>query len=114
MITLAEQNPETYERLKASRIDYSRLPEHMQGAARRYIERGITPGDFLTAVICNDLVGAIQRADDVNTAAMRDWVMFFYNDAPSGCWGSSAAMDDWIAYHRAENGHGDAAIGGAV
>ena len=33
---------------------------------RRYIEHGIPPGHFLTAVIEKDLCGASERADDEN------------------------------------------------
>lgn len=73
-----------------------RLPERMRDGIVRYIERGIPPGHFLTAVICNDLKGAFQRADDENTALMRNYVSFFYNYAPGDCWGSKQEMDDWI------------------
>jgi large subunit ribosomal protein L9 len=36
----------------------------MIGGLRRYIENGIGPGDFLWAVLTNDLRGAIERADE--------------------------------------------------
>ena len=78
-------------------VNYDKIPSHMQGAAQRYIENGIAPGSFLTAVICNDLMGAFERADEINAAAMRDWVIFFYNDAPSICWGSPDKFNAWIA-----------------
>ena len=78
-------------------INYTIIPSHMQASARRYIEQGIAPGSFLTAVICNDLAGAFGRADDINLASMRDWVSFFYNEAPAPCWGSKAKMDAWLA-----------------
>lgn len=77
-------------------IDYSRLPEHMRGGMRRYIENGIPPGSFQSAVLSNDLMGAYQKADDINTAAMRDYAMFLHNDAPGGCYGSPAHVEDWI------------------
>ena len=77
-------------------IDYSRLPEHMQDAARRYVEGGSRVGDFLTAVIHNDLFGAMRHADDINRDRLRDWCSFFYNEAPRDCYGSSEAMDAWI------------------
>ena len=77
-------------------INYSTLPEHMRDAARLYIEKGIPPGSFLQAVICNDLFGAFRRADDINQAAMLAWVRFFYNEAPSGCWGSAEHFSDWL------------------
>lgn len=78
-------------------IDYTRIPAHMQDTARRYIERGIPGGSFFTALVANDLMGAFQRADDANTAAMRDWCAFLYNEAPQACWGSPEMVDAWIA-----------------
>ena len=78
-------------------FDYTRIPAHMQNTARLYIEQGIPPGSFLQAVICNDLFGAYRRADDINQAAMRDWVVFFYNEAPGDCWGSVERFSAWIA-----------------
>ena len=77
-------------------VDYRSLPPGMVGGAQRYIEHGIKPGDFLCRVFSNDLVGAYSRADNINTAAMRTWAAFLYNEAPRGCWGSEEAMADWI------------------
>lgn len=76
--------------------DYSRLPAHMRGAAQRYVEKGIPPGSFLTAVLSNDFKGAFARADDANISAMRDWAMWLYNDAPCGCQGSPESVSAWI------------------
>jgi len=66
------------------------------GGMQRYIEKGIAPGDFLTAVICNDLTESFARADDINRGIMFDIVCFMYNEAPSLCWGSREIMDAWI------------------
>lgn len=77
-------------------VDYSKLPEHMQGAAQRYVEKGLHPGDFLTAVICNDLHGAVAHADDDNARALKEWVQFFYWEAPGQCWKSKEAMFAWM------------------
>jgi hypothetical protein len=77
-------------------INYAMLPVHMRDSARLYIERGIPGGSFMTALFSNDLLGAFQRADDTNTAAMRSWASFLYNEAPRGCYGSPEAVKDWI------------------
>ena len=76
--------------------NYSKLPPHMQDAAKRYVEKGIPPGHFLTAVICNDLLGAVSHADDTNVKALKTWVQFFYNEAPGGCWKSKEVMNAWV------------------
>ena len=78
-------------------INYSKLPEHMQGAARRYIEKGHPPGQFLTAVICNDLFKAVGHADEENQKALVTWVKFFYNEAPGECWRDKENMDAWMS-----------------
>jgi hypothetical protein len=77
-------------------ISYSKLPPHMQNTARLYVEKGIPGGSFFTAVVSNDLMQAFSRADDTNTAAMRDWVMWLYNDAPCWCHGSPERVREWI------------------
>lgn len=76
------------------------IPAYMVGAVKRYILQGIPPGSFLTAVISNDLREAFARADDDNATAMQGWVRFFYNYAPSGCWGSPERYSNWLAKFR--------------
>jgi len=75
---------------------WATIPEHMVEATRRYIERGIPPGGFLTAVICNDLVGAVARADEINAVRLVDWVRFFHMYAPATCWGDEYCFDKWV------------------
>lgn len=77
-------------------INYSALPEHCQGAVKRYVEKGIEPGGFLTSVIINNLRGAVGCADAINSLHLRDYVEFFYNEAPSECWGSMDKFNAWI------------------
>lgn len=38
------------------RFDGWNVPAHTRGGIVRYIDEGIPPGSFLTAIICNDLV----------------------------------------------------------
>lgn len=77
-------------------FNYDTFPtEHMKGAVRRWIEDGITPGSFLSAVIANDLKDACARADDVNRHALFEIVRWFYNEAPAGCWGRPEALSTW-------------------
>lgn len=81
----------------------------MHGGVLRYIEHGIRPGHFLTALFSNDLMESFGRADEANTAAMREWVGYIYNCAPVGCHGSPTRVAEWIARgglagHPAEQG----------
>jgi|15BtaG_2_1085339.scaffolds.fasta_scaffold00777_14 hypothetical protein len=81
------------------KVDYTKVPvDYMVPAVKRYIENGIMPGGFLTAVICNDLRGAIFKADTANQNAIKEWVLFFEWEAPAACWGSINSVDDWVAF----------------
>jgi hypothetical protein len=76
----------------------------MLAAIRRYVDDRIPPGDFLTAVICNDLKEACGRADDENMLVLPAYVAYFYNEAPSACWGSAQKMEAWL---DCDDGSGD-------
>lgn len=77
-------------------LRYDRLPQSLRGAAYRYVEYGILPGDFLIAVLSNDLKEACARADDDNRNRLFDIVSWFYNEAPSPCWGSPEKVRVWV------------------
>lgn len=77
-------------------MNYSKLPVHMVQGAKNYIEDGIPPGGFLTAVLENDLVGSFATADGVNQEAMFTWAEFLHNEAPIAAWGSREAVLRWI------------------
>lgn len=81
-------------------MDKFGVPEHLQGGIHRWIESGVVPGQFLQAVIRNDLFDAVARADDVSLGGLRTITLFFYNEAPGGCWGSPMKMREWIATHE--------------
>lgn len=76
------------------------IRDDMMGAIRRYIDHGINPGHFLSAVIDNDLKEAVGRADDENLENLPAFVSYFYNEAPSPCWGSPQNRKEWIAGHE--------------
>ena len=75
--------------------NYNKLPEHLQDNIKRYIEDGLQGGHFLTAVLSNDLTGAVNRADSGNRKALVDIVTWLYNEAPQGCWGSKENVENW-------------------
>lgn len=61
----------------------------------RYERNGYVPGHFVTAVLENDLCGAINRADKVNLAALIDTVRYLYNHVTAECWGSPEKVRAW-------------------
>jgi uncharacterized membrane protein len=78
-------------------MNMTKIPEYMRGGVERYVEFGIRPGNFLTALFSNDFMGAFMYADATNTAAMKDWANFLYNELPGSCWGSEEEVAAWIA-----------------
>ena len=77
-------------------INYSGLPEHCRAGMKRYIEEGIKPGNFLSAVLENDLMEALGRADVINRARIFDYALFLYNEAPRASYGSPKIVAAWI------------------
>ncbi len=75
--------------------DYDSIPKYMKESIEMYINKGIQPGQFLQAVICNDLKEAIGRADKESINLLPTYVSFFYNEAPSCCWGSKENFKNW-------------------
>ena len=62
----------------------------------RYVQHHCPTGDFLRAVLENDLLGACERADDINRYRLREIVRYCYNKLPAGCWGSKQRVKDWL------------------
>ena len=82
------------------------IPERMMGGIERWINHGIRPGSFLTAVLENNLVGAVSQADDENIRNLPAYVGYLYNEVDSMCWGSVKKVEEWEEYHiklREEN-----------
>lgn len=79
------------------------IPDYMGGGIERYIQQGVIPGDFLQAIITNDLKEAVGKADITNIKNLPAYVAYFYNEAPMGCWGSKKQMEDWIKQFKRKN-----------
>jgi hypothetical protein len=73
------------------------IPDRMMGGIRRWIEHRVPPGDFLMAVLRNDLQEACGRADDENLRNIPAYVAYLYNEAPRECWGSPEKVAIWKA-----------------
>ena len=72
------------------------LPDHMQDGVIRYIQHGVPPGSFLTAVFSNDLKGAVARADYINLRRIVDYAQYMMWHMPSVCQGSPEKVAEWI------------------
>lgn len=78
------------------------LPAYMEDAVIYYLLHHISPGSFLRAVLENDLREAVAQADQMNSARLKEWVQFFYNECPSACWGSPGDVQWWLAQRKIE------------
>jgi len=76
--------------------DGYRIPRYMRAGLIEYIEHRRPVGDFLTAVLANDLSKAAGHADLTNKAMLSAYPIFLYTYAPSGCWGSYTKVDEWL------------------
>lgn len=57
--------------------EYEAIPDLVRGGLERYVLYRIAPGQFLTAVICNDLRNAVARADKENISLLPLYVRWF-------------------------------------
>ena len=71
------------------------IPKVIKDSLDRYINEGIMPGSFLRAVLTNDLAGAVFKADSNNLAALKDIMLYVYNEVPANAWGSTATVADY-------------------
>ena len=76
---------------------YAGIPVNIVAGLDRYVHHGLDTGGFLHAVLCNDLFGAVARADSESLLALPEIVRYIFNDLPNGCWGSEEKVAAWQA-----------------
>ena len=75
--------------------EYDNIPDAILLAINNHVLRGQNCGHFVTAVLSNDLIEAVNRADDECQKCLRSIVRYLYNRCPGGCWGSKKKMEEW-------------------
>lgn len=83
------------EKLKNFEFRGEYIPEHMHQGIINWVVYGIRPGGFLNAIIENDLMDAVGKADPTNYTNIRALVGFFYNETPHVCHGSVEKAKRW-------------------
>ena len=71
--------------------------EHMEDSMYLWVNKGILPGSFGTALLLNSLSGAVMAADARNRIRIPEWVEWCYWNLPSSCWGSEEKVLAWEA-----------------
>jgi hypothetical protein len=78
------------------------IPPGMMPSILRYVDDGLPVGDFLRAVISNDLMGSVGRGDDINVKNLPAFCAYFHNHAPAECHGSQERYKAWIRKHETQ------------
>ncbi len=84
---------------EARRFMQRNIPHYMHAGIINYFERRIEPGGFLTSVLANDLMGAVQRADLQNGQLLMQYTQFLSGYVPgrhAGRWGSYEAVHNYL------------------
>jgi hypothetical protein len=75
---------------------YAKIPARIKQALDSYATDRAATGGFLRAVLENDLMRAMSRADLESRAALHDICVYVYNELPSGCWGDPETVRRWL------------------
>lgn len=84
------------------------FPARMRGPLARYLVCNLRPGDFLSALLSNDLYQACIRADDENSQLLRAYFHFLWLHAPALSWGSPQKFAAWLAIGEARRQQAEA------
>jgi hypothetical protein len=84
---------------------FGNIPAYMKEPILGYLLDGLEPGGFLYCVLCNDLHGAVIRADSNNSRMIGAYGKML-GLLPVEAWGSKEKVDAWIksgGYRRQNN-----------
>lgn len=72
------------------------MPPAIAAGFHAYVEHRRKVGGFLTAVLTNNLVLAVNRADAESTECLAQIVQYMFNELPSDSWGSREIVARWL------------------
>lgn len=84
-----------------SRFHERNIPTLTLKNINSYVQERIPVGNFLEAVLSNDLKGAVGTADNENLDALPAIVAYVRNHTPADCQGSPERYREWL-YPREE------------
>ena len=73
-----------------------RIPEAVKKGIDMFVNHGVRPGSFVTAVLENDLMRAWGQADLESRREMDSILRYVWYEIPSGSWGSPDRVEAWI------------------
>jgi len=72
------------------------IPIEVKATIDRYVKDKIPPGSFVRAVLANDFLEAVGRADVHNQRHLVSIAAYIYNNIPSNCHGSYKIVNAWL------------------
>lgn len=78
------------------------IPLALREGLFRYVSNGVKPGDFLTAVLENNLKMAYWLADPNSRTAIPHIIQYLHWEAPSECHGSPEKVKAWLNKFKKE------------
>lgn len=78
------------------------VPPLLTQALGRYVDQGVPTGDFLNAVLENNLKMAYWLADPNSRAAIPHLIQWLHWEAPPQCHGSPEKVQAWIQKFKKE------------
>ena len=77
------------------------IPDELRASLDRYVQKRIPPGGFLIAVLENDLMETIGRADHHNIHFLKEICQYVHWELPSPCHGSPERVAAWLGHEPA-------------
>jgi len=71
--------------------------EQSKESLYNYFVYGFEPGGFMISVLCNDLYGAVARADFVNKKIISEYANWVVYRAPYGSYGDAETVRGWLS-----------------
>jgi hypothetical protein len=76
-------------------LGYPEIPAPIRIELTAWVQDGVWPGDFLVAVLSNDLLATVAFEDQFDSKYMKALCVFIYNHMPVDSWGSPKKLRDW-------------------
>ena len=73
------------------------MRKDIKDAIDRYANERCPVGDFLFAVLSNNLMASFGRADEDNRRDLFEICDYVYNHIPAACHGSRKTVKEWLA-----------------
>lgn len=75
---------------------YDDAPNNWGDIWERYIDHGILPGGFGTALLTNNLKAAVAAADWINIDLIPKHILWLWDHMPAQAWGTPDAVNAWV------------------